>query len=214
MRLHPRPSSPTITLPPPFALTHGPPSSNFSRLSRSRLARLLLAILLVISLHRLLLSNFSEPDQKNIVKSNLNDQEESDFGSIDQVEGGRTVTFGSYLDELYERQKGNEGQREQLLWLTISNRHLVHSTTAVLAHFVESLNEDRPEGLEDRKGPGREGEVVLVVLCADAKCLEESARKNWRAYGGYRLMNPTEASTIDWIKLSGTSSRHVMRTCH
>jgi len=168
---------------------------------------------LVITLHRLLLSEFSKARETTVAKSILN-KEESDFGRIDQVEGGRTVTFGSYLDELYVALEKKEGKRERLLWLTILNRHVVHSTTAVLAHFIESLDEDRPEGLEDRKGPGREGEVVLVVLCADAECLEESARKNWRAYGGYRLMNPTEASTIDWIKLSGTSSRHVMRTCH
>ncbi|GAA5827961.1 hypothetical protein JCM5353_002847 [Sporobolomyces roseus] len=203
MRLHPRPSSPTITFPSPFAFQNSqPPSSNFSILLRSRLARPLLATIALLSIYRLLSASFSFSDQQTIAKSNLH-QEEADFGRIDQAEGGRIVTFGSYLDELYVTLEKKEGKRERSLCLTVSNRHLVHSTTAVLAHFVESLNKDRLDGPEDPKGPGSEREVVLVALCADLECLEESARRKWRAYGGYRLTKPSESSSIDWLKLSG-----------
>ncbi|GAA6061968.1 hypothetical protein JCM10212_005212 [Sporobolomyces blumeae] len=129
---------------------------------------------------------------------------EDDFGTVGQVEGGRKTTFRSYLQSLDE-----DGLPEQVsrrhLWLTVSDRNLARSTTPVLEAFVDTLILQRRQNAtlaEDEHARAYE-QVQLIVLCGDAWCLEESVRRNWAAYGGYRLTKPDGVGINEWMKLSG-----------
>ncbi|GAA5881371.1 hypothetical protein JCM1840_004869 [Sporobolomyces johnsonii] len=180
-------------------------SSGKSALLRSRTARILFGCCLVILVYQLFVSRPAPPASPRLPADfGLPDDRFAD-GEIGHVEGGRTITFKTYLNAL-AKQTGEEAPH---LWLTVADRHTIHSATPVLDYFVKDLNvKRRLEGIGGRS-------TALVVLCADDVCMEQCATRPFLCYGGYRNTRHWRLTPRVWTKLSGiidslTSGRDVL----
>ncbi|GAA5966889.1 hypothetical protein JCM21900_001957 [Sporobolomyces salmonicolor] len=138
-------------------------SSLKSALLRSPIARIFFGCCLVVLVYQLFVSSL-EPSAgpRRPADFALLDDRFAD-GEIGHVEGGRTVTLKTYLKALNKP----TGEEVPHLWLTVADRHTIHSVTPVLDYFVKDLNVRRK--LEGIRGKS----TALVILCADDSCMEE-----------------------------------------
>ncbi|GAA5939901.1 hypothetical protein JCM1841_000522 [Sporobolomyces salmonicolor] len=168
-------------------------SSPKSALLRSPIARIFFGCCLVVLVYQLFVSSHEPPAGPRLPADfALLDDRFAD-GEIGHVEGGRTVTLKTYLKALNKP----TGEEVPHLWLTVADRHTIHSVTPVLDYFVKDLNVRRK--LEGMRGKS----TALVILCADDSCMEECARRPFLCYGGYRNTRHWRLTPRVWTKLSG-----------
>ncbi|GAA6000620.1 uncharacterized protein JCM10292_000513 [Rhodotorula paludigena] len=142
----------------------------------ARLALVALFVVLAVQLGVLLRTGLSHrpPGRRARRAPDADEGDDSSARSLDvqRVEPGATLSFRTYLDAvlLPASNVTSVGQ----LWLTAASSHTLSTWTPILAERVARLNAKRID--LDR--------IHLVVLCADAQCIDECRlHEDWWCHG-------------------------------